>query len=340
MKQEAIAAVHDGRTPWAAWAMTMGFALLAGCAGSLKMHYADVGQVVRARTGQNVEWPVSPSLEAAACSAIAPTLERPLTAEDAVRVALANNRALRATLNEIGLARADLIQATLPANPQVFSRYRRQTTGNDIYNYELRPSEDFMEIIVLPLRRRAARHRLERTKAQVAGAALDLAGQTRIAFYTLQGDLQGRDQRRRVVETLTAEVDLARRKRLAGDVTENALLGRDAALAKTRLELAGAELRVTADREQLNRLMGLSGAPADTWRVAGELPPPPAREPPLEDLEAQALERHMDLASAREEGAALRQVLYLQQMTRWVPYWTWVSTTNATPIRPGSSGRR
>ena len=41
-----------------------------------------------------------------------------LTGDSAVQIALLNNRALRATLEEIGISRADLIQAGLLRNPE------------------------------------------------------------------------------------------------------------------------------------------------------------------------------------------------------------------------------
>lgn len=299
--------------------VAMGCVFPAGCASSLKSQYADVEKVVLERTGQRIEWGDPAPTEAARQNAIAPFLSQPLTVAEAERLALINNRSLQATLSEIGISRADLIQAGLLSNPEVFTRYRWQTRGPDASNFEFRPSEDFMSLVMMPLRRRVAKQQLEQAKAHVANAALDLACQVEIAFYTLQGQMQVRDRQSRFVEALGSATELSRRKRLIGDMSDHALLAQEIALGRARQALAGMDLQVVAARERLNRLMGLAGPEVNTWRISGELPQPPAQEPPCENLEAQAMARRMDLAAVRGETATLQETLKLQQFMNWMP---------------------
>ena len=64
-------------------------------------------------------------------------LRRPLTVEAAVQVALLNNRGLQAAYNELSLAEADMVEASLPPNPTFadlahcwFERVRIRGTGH------------------------------------------------------------------------------------------------------------------------------------------------------------------------------------------------------------------
>jgi hypothetical protein len=93
MAQRGNAAALDARTPWAVWILIIGWVLSAGCAGSLKTHYANVGQIVRARTGQEVEWLVHPSTESSLEDLAAQALQR--------RGDLAAEREENATLRQI-----------------------------------------------------------------------------------------------------------------------------------------------------------------------------------------------------------------------------------------------
>jgi len=54
---------------------------------------------------------------AAARAAVERLLRRPLTADTAVQIALFNNRGLQAAYNALGIAEANMIEASLPPNP-------------------------------------------------------------------------------------------------------------------------------------------------------------------------------------------------------------------------------
>ena len=55
----------------------------------------------------------------AAQDTIASLLAKPLTVDAAVQIALLNNPGLQATLEELGIAQADLVQAGLLSNPKL-----------------------------------------------------------------------------------------------------------------------------------------------------------------------------------------------------------------------------
>ena len=125
-------------------------ALLAGCANAPRdAGFSDVNAVSKDRTGHGVAWTRGVEEDRAADDATAELLAADLTLDAAVRVALLNNRGLQATFENLGIARGELVNAGLIANP-VF--------GYDLWLYksgltfEGLLSEDSTSILYQPLR--------------------------------------------------------------------------------------------------------------------------------------------------------------------------------------------
>ena len=97
-----------------ATALSAAMLLAIGCAsaGSVPGRQ-DVGDAIRTRTGQAIR------PEPAAAPSVPPNvvIEQGLTREDAVAIALWNSPAFEVTLTDLGLARADLVEARLLRNP-------------------------------------------------------------------------------------------------------------------------------------------------------------------------------------------------------------------------------
>jgi hypothetical protein len=61
----------------------------------------------------------TPEAEEAARARVSALLRRPLTADAAVQTALLNNRGLQAAYNELGIAEAVMVEASLPPSPTI-----------------------------------------------------------------------------------------------------------------------------------------------------------------------------------------------------------------------------
>src|SRR3954451_1743090 len=104
--------------PWMRGAWTPAAPPAAGCASVARD--AGVGEVRKAVEEQNggrLAWDPAQPIEPPADEKLRPLLAGGLTVDRAVEVALANNRDLLATLEELGMARADLIAASTVRNP-------------------------------------------------------------------------------------------------------------------------------------------------------------------------------------------------------------------------------
>src|SRR6266850_511685 len=95
-----------------------------GAAGCVSVNptpaFRDVQNTVAERTGQRVEWPQTSQPP----TAVESLLQQEMTAHTAVQIGLVNNRALQATLEEIGISQAELAQAARLKNPEFVASWR------------------------------------------------------------------------------------------------------------------------------------------------------------------------------------------------------------------------
>ena len=275
--------------------------LLGGCVSvPREAGFSDVRANVAERTGgKRVVWNQGTEADAAVVAEVRTLLQTPLTADSAVQIAMLNNRGLQGVYENLAIAQADLVAAGLLSNP-VFDAEVRFPEGGAGAGAELSILQNFFDILYLPLRQRLAGAAFEAAKLRVTGAVLDLAGETRAAFYDLQAAQQTLEFRRQVVTATGASFDLARRLRRAGNITQLDLANERALYEQSKVNLAAAEAQVLQSREELNTLMGVWGAQVQ-WTVAGRLPELPAEAVASEGLEQRAVANSLDLGAARRE---------------------------------------
>ncbi len=272
---------------------------IAGCAHvDPNPAFADLANTVHLRTGKRVQWNRGSAEDAEAQSAVASLLSRPLTADSAVQVALLNNHNLQATYEELGMAQADLVEAGLLRNP-IFTFERRfpgQAMETDLL-------KEFIDVLLLPLRKRIAAAQFEAAKLRVEHEILNVAGDVRSAFYEHQGDQQLADLRKTVADATERSAETALHMHEAGNLKNLDLANEQASHAQAKIELAKAQAGATQSREKLNKLMGAFGEQTN-WTVASRLPDLPGGEVPTSQLESRAIQQRLDLAAARQEFIA------------------------------------
>lgn len=238
---------------------------------------------------------------------VAEILQAPLDADAAVRIALVNNRELRATLRELGVARGRLLQAGLLANPLVDAELQpeRQTA------IALRVEWDIASLLLAPLRAEAASADLDVARFDAAGMVIELGYMVRDAFHELLASEERLAVAQRQLDALAAARDAARALQTAGNLRELDVSAREAAYEEERVHVAEMELTALVAREQMQRLLGLHGEEA-TWVTSGPLPPVPTDETDAPDLERRAIDASLELramqsrmvAAARRAGLA------------------------------------
>lgn len=297
---------------------SLSLVLLTGCASvNPGPAFVDVQKGVAARTGHRTEWARDSAEQAPIEHAVTELLREDLTVDRAVRIALVNNPSLQATFEEVGLSQADLAQASLTFNPELsgFSRYAKHMSGA---NVELSLVQDVFNIFIQPLRKKVAAAALEQTKLRVANEVLSLAAEVKEAYFTLQARQQLVTRLRLILDITETAASFARRQHEAGTIGDLELENQVALHRQSKVDVALTEADVRADREGLNRLLGLWGANT-AWRIAEELPAVPEKEIPLDRLESLAVAERQDLQAARWGVDLVGRALALKKKTRFFP---------------------
>jgi outer membrane protein TolC len=115
-------------------------------------------------------------------------------------------------------------------------------------------------------------------------------------------------------EAAEAGAELAHRMAQVGNWSALQRTREQLLLADAAAQLARAEQAAVASREQLTRLMGLSGARAG-YTLPDRLPPLPQAAPELGDVQALALRDRLDVRSAQAQNTAVAGSLGLTQAT-------------------------
>lgn len=305
----------NGKFPWPG--VLLIFA--SGCATvSLNAGFSEVSALVEERGGLKVFWNNGTDLDQQAAEKLKALLKNKLTVDDAVQIALLNNRELQAVYSDLGVAQADLVQAGLLSNPIFDASITWPVPGGGNPDLELAAVMNFLDILYRPLRKRAAAARFEETKTRVSGLVLDFVGRVRSAFFMHQANEQMLELRQTIVQALTASYNVTRRLHEAGNITDLELARERAQLEGSKLALRSAEVAVRQSREELNTWMGLWGNQTE-WQTDKRLPEVPAQPSQTDDIERIALNRSVDLLHARQRVLSAGEQLGLHRATALIP---------------------
>jgi outer membrane protein TolC len=289
--------------------------LVAGCATTdPQAAFAPVAEVAGKRLGKEVAWPRDDAARSATDARIAELLARPLSADDAVQVALLNNRGLQAAFHDLGIAEADRLQAGRLPNPGF--GYARTTHGGEV-EVERGIHFNLARLIAMPWATQAAERRLQQVRHDVTMQVLQHASETRKAWIDAVAAQQATQYLRQAQSAADAGAELARRMARTGNFSRLQQAREQGFSAEAALAVARAELAEVAARERLVRLMGLWGERAGI-QLPDRLPDLPKSPRELPDVERTAMAQRLDIQAARAGAEQLAQNLGLARATRFV----------------------
>jgi outer membrane protein TolC len=242
-------------------------------------------------------------------------LAKPLTADAAVQVALLNNRGLQAEYNELGIAEADYVSATLPPINPAVSLERSLTEWE--FGIERTLVFSLVELATWPKRKAIATQAFEAAQYRAIEATFRTAADTRRAFYAAVGARQRVGFLERARQTASLAAELTTKLGETGAATRGAQARASAFYAEVSAELARARLDADRAREALTRQMGLWGTAATNYKLPSSLPKLPKVRTSAE-VEAEAVRKRVDLIAARLELDATAKELGLTNATRFL----------------------
>ncbi len=289
-------------------------ALLGGCASFSKDGGVDAIQsATRTHIPQNVVWTRDDASRGAAQQRVDALLAGPLSADDAVQIALLNNPGLQAAFNTLGIAEADWVAARRLPNPG-FS-IGRLTRGSEV-EWERSLHLNLARLLTMPMRADIEQRLFEQTRRDLALKVLRLAADTRRAWVRAVAATQTAHYQLQAMEAAEAGSELARRMAQVGNWSKLKQAREQSFYADAALAVARAEQAKLQTRERLVRLMGLPNA--EKVQLPERLPDLPENLPQLADVEQQAMASRLDLQTVKLQSEALAKNLGLTRSTRFI----------------------
>jgi outer membrane protein TolC len=289
-------------------------ALLGGCVSfSPDGGFDAVQSATHSRIQKDVVWTRDDASRSQAQARIDALLAKPLSADDAVQIALLNNPGLQAAFNTLGIAEADRVAAGRLPNPG-FS-IGRLTRGSEV-EWERSLHLNLARLLTMPMRADIEQRLFEQTRRELVLEVLRLAAETRKAWVVAVAATQTASYQQQAMEAAEAGAELARRMAQVGNWSKLKQAREQSFYADAALAVARAEQAKGQTRERLVRLMGLPGA--DRLQLPDRLPDLPETLPRLPDVEQQAMASRIDLQTTRLQTEALAKNLGLTRSTRFI----------------------
>jgi outer membrane protein TolC len=308
--------------------------MLGGCASFSPDGGMSVVNSIAAPHLRNDALKVSTDEESTAARARALRLLRSTLSPDAaVRVALLNNKGLQATYNELGIAEAVMVEASLPPNP-TFSLSPISTPVE--LDIEARIVADVLALVTLPARAEIATERFRQAQLRAAEETLRVGFETRRSYFRAVAAVEVVAALTQAVSAAEAAAKVAKQLGETGAMNKLDQAREDAFHADLITQLAAARKRAVSERERLIRILGLLGSEL-AFKLPQRLPVLPSRPRSLVAVETEAIRRRVDLQIARIEADALAKSYGLTKATRFINLLE-VSGVSRTQREGGVSG--
>ena len=267
---------------------------------------AEIHALVDQRSGGEHTWTTDRDTQEKTTAQVQTILSQPFAADAAVQIALLRNPRMQSEYARLGIAEADVYEASRISNPTL-SLTALHHSGEPT-KYEGSLTASFAELLMLSARKRLAEGEFARTQESIGAAILNLAGDTRAAWYTFVGAQQVATMRQAVAAAAQTSAELAAKFFEAGNISALQCKLEEAAATQARLQATRASAEATRARSSLNALMGLSGDAA-RWTAADRLPAPLSEDESADALIPLAHQQRLDLLAAQQEVALLEQSL-------------------------------
>jgi len=255
-------------------------------------------------------------------------LLQPLTLENAERMSIEANPALKATLAQVGVAEADYAQAGRMENPGL--SYERFSTDDNSASLLF----DIGGLFLMPLKRQLERRRLEAARYQAAVDVLSHIGNTRQSWIKAVAEKQQTALIKRALESVETSNNLIRQMAALGHSNVIEAAQSELVLSEMRATMTRQKLAEGAARETLIRQLGLWGQQARTLDIPDQLPALPAEPVNIPAVEQQAIEGRLDVQIAKSNLEGMAKNLSLTQLS---PFF---SAFEYGPVREEAEGER
>ncbi|PPC93282.1 TolC family protein [Methylotenera mobilis] len=286
---------------------------LGGCATFSKDGgFGAVQETAKKHIKQEVVWPKTESEKNKVTERVNELLSKRLDVEQAVQIAILNNKGLQADFYNLGISEADLVQAGRLPNPKFSMLYTR---NDGDYKIEQILTFNIFSLITMPKMQEIERQRFVQTQKKTAFEVIKIANHTRIAYFNAVAATEQVRYSEQVKESAEASAELARSMVKAGNFNKLQQAREQNFYADAALDYANAKNKQVSAYEALSRLLGVS---IDQLILEERLPDLPKSLTELQPFEKAAFEQRLDLQAIRLETDALAKQLGLTKTTRFI----------------------
>lgn len=274
---------------------------LGGCASTaINDNFSSTQQLSKERLGADVKWLTTDADRAQAQSDVDAMLAKPLSGDDAVRIALAYSPALQAMLYEGAVNSASATQSARLPNP-VFAFERMVRNEGGMRELELTRTLSFsvLDLLLLPSRLRLAEYRQQVNRLTLATNVVQAATDTRQAWVSAVAAQQSLRYFQQVKATADASSELARRMQAVGNYSKLQRAREQAFAADAVAQLARATQATRSTREGLIRALGLNEQQAASLKLPERLPDLPVQPKDEATVAKAAMDQRLDVRMAR-----------------------------------------
>ena len=309
--------------------------VVSGCASfSSDGGFGPVAQLAKEKSGADVKWARNDVERDSIGARVKELLKKPLTVDDAVQIALLNNRGLQADFAELGIAEASMVAASRLPNPGV--SYIRTKRGDEI-EIERGLHFNLMRLLTLPFTAKLESARFEVAQGAAAMSAIRLAGETRKVYFQAVAAEEGVRYTMKVRDVAEASAELARRMAGVGNWSRLQQAREQGFYADAALNFARAEQARVRSREALTRLLGL-WEKETAFVLPERLPDLPQTPDERPNIEQRAMASRLDVLAAKRSAESLASNLGLSKATRFINVLeagVTRETSNEAPTRRG-----
>ena len=242
-------------------------------------------------------------------------LAKPLSADDAVQLALANSPALQALLAQSWVDMATANQSGRLANPMF--TFERMTFKDELEIGRLL-SFGLLDLLTLPKRHAMAKSQVAQAQVQLTANVVDQVTQVRQAWVRAVAAGQVLQYAQKIQLSAQASAELARRMQAAGNFNKLQRARQQVFYADSTAQLAAAAHIRTATREELIRQLGLNDTQAQFLQLPDRLPDLPEQFRPSATVSEAASQQRLDVQLARGQLDRVGQSKGLNLLTSLV----------------------
>jgi cobalt-zinc-cadmium efflux system outer membrane protein len=287
--------------------------LLLGCA-SVKtgQEWGKFQEIAKERTEQELLWEKSEEEQATILKEVDDLLRDGLSRQEAVRIALLNNRLLQGTFEELGISKSNLVQAGLLSNPSLSAVFRFLISSGSGTNIDADLFFPISDLWQIPFRKKAAAAQMEATIMRVGQMVLDTVAEAKHSYDAVYYLGEAKEETQEILKRFMEIRDRVLIRRDFGFISDLDIYLSQTMIAEAEMELVRFEGKLAVARSHLNRVLSL-GPGQIGYEIRGGEVEKPIEPPELDDAIEYAFGHRMDVQMARFRVRQSEKILELEK---------------------------